>query len=352
MSAPVFFFLKTPRAAAFIAELLAMRIKNRKKTLLTGTNVTKIDWTNSKPIVHARARDEADDTCYCFKAKRVLVTTSIGVLDRRGDCEYEPLSTCDPLFEPFLPRRQMKAIRELYIDQTRSPTGMGEYRPVRFQFGEAFWDTKRNFIAIDSSVGRGVFSFFQNLETKKLFPGQNATQTFLTTQAYDEILSQGGLDDDKVNFLLENSLGKAYPEAYFDKYDEPLYHCTEIDPPGRFPDPDLELGPLECRWSTFKGENECWFGAYSSWRVTRGNSRRVDRKFERAYFPLQPKSDPDGEFVVWFSGAAYCDFHSEFVHGAYWSGALAINEMLDDMGLELEKPLVKTEEYMKCFGEE
>ena len=339
------FYLKTPRNAAFIAEILAEPLINSDK-IVTGMAVDLIDWRRNNVRVFAAPTDENDDSCIEYRAKRVVVTTSIGVLDRRGDNNYGPLS--DPMYVPTLPKRKMKAIRDLYIDGTRSPTGMGEYRTFRFQFDEAFWDKNAEYFTIDNSQGRGRFSTFQNLDYDGFYPDSKALKSFLTTDQYDQILDEGGFDNDKVNELLRESLGQAFP-GFFDANGMP-YEChfaTSFE----FPDPNLNLGEHECVWSFFGGENELWYGSYTAWKPVLGKSRKADRLFERAFFPLEPQRKKGlSNFVLWFTGAAYCDFHSEFVHGAYWSGILTINEILDDYGL-LSEPVENTFEYKVCFQE-
>lgn len=317
--------------------------------------VDLIDWRRNNVRVFAAPTDVNDDSCTEYRAKRVVVTTSLGVLDRRGDDNYGP-SLSDPMYLPDLPRRKMRAIRNLYIDDTRSPTGMGEYRVFRFQFDDTFWDKNAEYFTIDNSRGRGRFSTFQNLDYDGFFPESKALQSFLTTEEYDQILNnEGGFDNAKVNELLRESLGEAFP-GFFEMDENGMpdhtkpYECT-VASGNEFPDPTLELGEHQCVWSSFIGENELWYGAYSSWRPTPGNSRKADRFFNRAFAPLEPQRKQGlGNYVLWFTGSAYCDAHSEFTHGAFWSGTLAINELLDDYGL-LSEPLESTFEYKACFPE-
>ena len=343
------FYLKTERNAAKISEFIAAPIRNK---VLTGTTVDTIDWRQKRVKVHASASAPNDDSCFHFIAKRVLVTTSIGVLDKRGDSKYED---SDPMYLPELPKKKMKAIRMLYIDNKRRPTSMPEYRPFQLQFGKAFWDTKVEYISVDNDNGRGFFNVFQNLKHPGFFK-ENALKSFLVTQAYDKILDMGfdnPVNADKiVNELLQSSLGTAYPDDYFDSNDNPIYHCTRVSEFMPFPNPDLELEENECVWSHFGGVNKNWYGAYVAWRVTKGFSRRADNAFDNVFAPLRPSEHKSRARTVWFSGSAYCDYHSAFTHGGYWSGIVAMNEILQDWGYDLPVPVEETEEYKFCFKDE
>jgi hypothetical protein len=90
------------------------------------------------------------------------------------------------------------------------------------------------------------------------------------------------------------------------------------------------------------------------------SAEEADEQWDLAFESLALGDNPNVPDVLWFSGAAYCDCHSEFVHGAHRAGGLAMNEMLldlDDYNIYDEKgnlikdmgDLERTEEYQVCF---
>jgi hypothetical protein len=181
----------------------------------------------------------------------------------------------------------------------------------------------------------------------------------LTTEEFDAIAGADRiLTEDTVNELLEDTLGKAHASEFFvggDPANDPLFRCTETSSFAQYPADPVGLGPTDCVYSYFP-DNPDWEGSYSSWRVIDGGSRAVNNLFDDAFDPLKPFWDRRffTEYALWFTGAAYCDCHSEFVHGAYWSGKLAANEILDEMGYDIlengnARALENTDEYKKCF---
>ena len=359
-----YMYLKTPRKAATIAEIIARSMMNEGH-IMTSTTVDKIDWHKR----HVKVFATSAGACYRFRAKRVLVTTSIGVMDKRGDCKYtseaERRGNCDEkttdlvMYNPRLPARKMNAVRELYIDDDRRPTSMGEYREIRIQFGTKFWNDVEEYIIINNKVGeRGRCTAIQNLEAPNFYPGLNALVCTLTTEVFDKL---GGptkvlgstsykSEDEVVNQLLQNSLGNVYN---YDFFPGGYPRCTSTSPFAAFPNPNPPQNLDECVYSYFTGENKNWYGAYSSWKPSshKNAGRHMDRLFDRVFAPLQPSKARTKKHVLWFTGAAYCDAHSEFTHGAYWSGRLAMNEILDDWGYNLDPSLKNTPEYGFCFPE-
>jgi hypothetical protein len=55
------------------------------------------------------------------------------------------------------------------------------------------------------------------------------------------------------------------------------------------------------------------------------SAEEADEQWDLAFESLALGDNPNVPDVLWFSGAAYCDCHSEFVHGAYWVGGLAMS---------------------------
>jgi Flavin containing amine oxidoreductase len=326
--------------------------------------VEEIDWWQETVKVYT---ENEDGECVRYDAGRVLVTTSIGVMDKRGDDKY-PDSR--PMYSPNLEEEKMSALRELYIDESRSPTNMGEYRIIQFQFGTAFWNDGSNpdvqFISTQrSDIEVGKFRAFQNLDFAEFYKGSKALKGFLVTSDYDAV--KGDLESDettanaRINELLAESIGRAYPSAYFDNGDPDtgtaIYNCLQTSPFGPFPAQNPPSGSTDCVWSFFGGENENWYGAYSHFEVTEGTASEAFDKYELVFEPLTPAKykgfgDKYGKTsnTVWFSGSAYCDRHAEFVHGAYWAGIVAMNEMIDDWGYYIGTDNVtETDEYIFCF---
>ena len=255
------FYTLAERNIAFVAELLAEKIIDEIELL---TTVEEIDYWGNGVKVYA---EKEDGGCVRYWAKRALVTTSIGVLDKRGDDIY---TDSRPMFKPNLPEDKMAALRELYIDDTRSPTSMGEYREVRFQFGETIWgefnSPGREWISTQSPREKGKFHVFQNLDLEGFHPGTMALKGFLMTDDYldlkDELEGEGA--SALVNSLLADSLGRG---AFGDGTTN--FNCEKALPFAPFPATGAAApSGTACTWTFFDGTNENWYGAYSTFEVT------------------------------------------------------------------------------------
>jgi hypothetical protein len=186
-----------------------------------------------------------------------------------------------------------------------------------------------------------------NLNHPDYYPGTNALKTFFVTEVYEYLNSPGPITQTQINELLGETIGKVFPGVDFSS-------CVQNTAmPPRFPKADPNTLANDCEWIAFLNQNPLWGGSYSLWKNTGLRSKDADREFEVAWAPLY--SDPPKQvFNYWPAGAAKCDCHSEFVHGAHWSGILTMNEILEDMNFVLypgsKSGLTKdTFEYQTCY---
>lgn len=164
------------------------------------------------------------------------------------------------------------------------------------------------------------------------------------------------LSESVVNELLQKALGNVLAKVAETSGIPGNFNCAKTNV-------RIDLGSVaklpgnKCQFYSTDEERKDWYGTYSSWRISNGSSEDQDQNFDSAFEPLQPSqgnsSDPN---VLWFSGSAYCDCHSEFAHGGYWSGGLAMNELLVADGYVVYRDdgspvrrIGKTDEYQKCF---
>lgn len=317
------------RAAASITESLAEGLDSDMIEL--NARVTEIDIGCQIAQVKVTGHDSNP-----IEARRVIDTRSIG------------LRISQPLVTPRTDAsiKQLDALQMLY--------GMGEYITINLQFKREFLDLTDFplYFTVDNDAGRGRAIFFMNLDYKDYYPGTNALKTFIVTEVYEDLKSnsnRGAIDKNQIEGLLAETLGKVFEMKDFSS-------CTQIlvPPSPEFPQPDPDANLTDvCEWFAFLDENPLWGGAYSFWKDTGLRSKDADRKFEEAWAPLY--SDPPKQVFNYFpSGAAYCDCHSEFVHGANWAGTLTANEILEDMNFALypgsTSGLTKeTFEYKACF---
>lgn len=310
------------RAAASVTEFLAEELV-REGAIKKDVKVTEIDI--GCQIAKVSVTGGTTHT-----ARRVLDTRSIG------------LRISDPLVTPDTDasRKQLDALKALY--------GMGEYKTVNLQFKTSFLNLTDFplYFTVDNPDGRGRAIFFMNLNHPDYYPGTNALKTFIVTEVYEDLLSSTEIQS-QVNTLLNETLGKVFQTVNFN-------NCEQRVGPRPFPQPDPDNDLTDgCEWIAYLNQNELWGGSYSYWKNTGLRSKDADTKFEEAWAPLY--SDPPKQvFNYWPSGAAKCDCHSEFVHGAHWSGILTMNEILEDMNLvlypESNSGLTKnTFEYQACY---
>jgi hypothetical protein len=148
-----------------------------EENILLDTSVDLIDWRGPQSLrtflrrrkrpIQVRATSGDGTTCYRIRAKKVLVTTSVGVTDARGDCLRSTGSRddCNPrdsdnkaMYNPPLPRSKMTALRDIYVDEELNTPTIGTYKDIRFQFGTNFWggnSTTEEIILTANDKGRG-----------------------------------------------------------------------------------------------------------------------------------------------------------------------------------------------------
>eukprot|EP00475_Leptophrys_vorax_P041060 TRINITY_DN7711_c0_g1_i5.p1 TRINITY_DN7711_c0_g1~~TRINITY_DN7711_c0_g1_i5.p1 ORF type:complete len:549 (+),score=145.56 TRINITY_DN7711_c0_g1_i5:87-1733(+) len=99
------------------------------------------------------------ETGEIYEAYFVVSTVSIGVL------QYQEIK-----FEPTLPSWKLEGI---YMDE------MAVYTKIFMQFHECFWDDNEFFLY--ASEQRGYYSYWQNMNHPKYFPGSNILMVTATT---------------------------------------------------------------------------------------------------------------------------------------------------------------------------
>ncbi|KAB8068385.1 amine oxidase [Aspergillus leporis] len=193
----------------------------------------------------------------CVSAAYAICTFSLGVL--QNDAVQ---------FHPPLPKWKQTAIQKF---------SMGTYTKIFLQFNETFWPTDANHFLYASPTTRGYYPIFQSLSTEGFLPESNILfATVVDEQAY-RVERQS---DEETKQEILAVLRQMFPEK-------------------DVPEPTAFLYP---RWNS-----EPWaYGSYSNWPV--GTTLEMHQN-------LRANVDR-----LWFAGEATSASYFGFLHGAWFEG--------------------------------
>lgn len=193
----------------------------------------------------------------CVSAAYAICTFSVGVLQNS-----------DVDFAPALPDWKQTAIEKF---------AMGTYTKIFMQFNETFWPEDTQYFLYADPATRGYYPVFQSMSTEGFLPGSNIIfVTVVESQAYRAELQS---DEETKEQILEV--------------------LRDMFPDKEIPDPIAFAYP---RWSS-----EPWaYGSYSNWPV--GTSLEMHQN-------LRANVDR-----LWFAGEATSAQYFGFLHGAWYEG--------------------------------
>ncbi|ODA83470.1 hypothetical protein RJ55_01984 [Drechmeria coniospora] len=193
----------------------------------------------------------------CLSAAYALCTFSLGVL-QHGDVE----------FAPALPTWKQRAVHKF---------SMGTYTKIFFQFDETFWPTDKEYFLYASPTTRGYWAQWQSLSTDGFLPGSNI---LFATVTGDESYRLEQLSDDEAKL-------------------EGLAVLRQMFPDRTVPEPTAFTYP---RWT-----KTAWSrGSYSNWPV--GTTLEMHQNLRANVGRL------------WFAGEATSAAYFGFLHGAWFEG--------------------------------
>ncbi|TPR06712.1 LysM domain family protein [Aspergillus niger] len=190
-------------------------------------------------------------------AAYAICTFSLGVLQNKA-----------VTFDPPLPSWKQTAIEKF---------NMGTYTKIFMQFPETFWPTDTQFFLYASPTTRGYYPVFQSLSTENFLPESNILfATVVDEQAYR--VERQSLTQTKDQIL--NVLREMFPDKHI-------------------PEPTAFTYP---RWT-----NEPWvYGSYSNWPA--GTTLEMHQNLRANTGRL------------WFAGEATSAAYFGFLHGAWYEG--------------------------------
>jgi polyamine oxidase len=126
--------------------------------IILNTRVVSIHWNLTNDLGEEVIRVTMN-TGVVYEAKFVVLTVSLGVL------QYQEIE--------FVPRLPDWKIESIYVDE------MAIYTKIFMQFDHCFWEDNEFFIY--ASKQRGYYSYWQNMNHPKYFPGSNILMVTATT---------------------------------------------------------------------------------------------------------------------------------------------------------------------------
>jgi hypothetical protein len=249
-----------------------------------------------------------------YRAKRVVLTTSVGVI-ASGDIAFSPS-----------------------LKYKKNPLEMKDYIKIFYQFKVKFWDDAQFIVSLQKEENIGMCHHWQNLDFKsnargarkqtspEFLPGSGILFCTLLTEAVKE-LDGGKLTDILVKGELLDPLRRVYGDQVVnDNLLDSKYH----------------------KWN----EDENFYGSYSNWQP---GSDLVDYfKFYGGIFYSSGKfidtcghngCNSEKEWILHISGTASCIELWELVKGAIAAGKRSAHYVLNDIGcggsgcdIEFESP--------------
>ena len=226
----------------------------------------------------------------CISAAYAICTFSLGVLQSN-----------EVTYSPRLPEWKRTAVQKF---------AMGTYTKIFYQFNETFWPRDTQYFLYADPTTRGYYPVWQSLSTEGFLPGSNiifatvvGDQSYRVEQQSDEETMEEGLE----------VLRKMFPN-------------TTIPKPTAFMYPRWTKTP----WSR---------GSYSNWPV--GTTLEMHQNLRANVSRL------------WYAGEATSAEYFGFLHGAYFEGreageqiaALLKGHCAGHNGTECERP-----HYEKLYG--
>ena len=227
-----------------------------------------------------------------FRARHLISTLPLGVLQRRAD----------DIFDPRLSRPQMRALQAI---------PMGNYTKIFAQWVTPFWDTSvYKWAQGNEGFNGGELGSVRNLAHPSVLPGSNALLFDLGDPQASE---WEGLSDKEASARLVRRLRDTHPGAV-------------IPPPIAFHITRHSRDPLS-------------YGAYSAWGQTTVDDHHAAAKPLSAASMSGPSTDAvSGSDThscpprVWLSGEAFCPNYNGFVHGGLLSGRRDARKVLEALG--------------------
>ncbi|PNY29651.1 Polyamine oxidase [Tolypocladium capitatum] len=193
----------------------------------------------------------------CVSAAYAICTFSLGVL--QNDVVK---------FSPELPKWKETAIRKF---------SMGTYTKIFFQFNETFWPEDTQYFLYASPTTRGYYPLWQSLSTEGFMPGSNI---IFATVTNDESFRLEQQSDDETRA-------------------EALEVLREMFPDKNVPEPTAFTYP---RWT----KTPWAYGSYSNWPI--GTTLEMHQNLRANVGRL------------WFAGEALSAEYFGFLHGAWFEG--------------------------------
>jgi len=259
--------------------------------------------------------------CFVYRAKRVISTVSVGVLNNNLIDFQPPLSFPAP---------------------SRNPMEMYLYQKIFYQFPTTFWDNSDYILTLKNAEregNNGLCFQWQNMEN--YIPGSRTLMCTLTTPEFDKLVggranrNTATLSPQQLRDLLE-PLRRAYPNF---------------------------VEPVDSYYPPINTDRDFGYGAYSDWKVgyTPWDYYRFfgggsDNYYLATAGPLQGDDDEvyegcthngcnsKGEWILYLSGAASCLEYYEFVYGGDYAGESAASYAMQSLGYPLE-----ADWYDKCY---
>ncbi|CAB9510333.1 Flavin containing amine oxidoreductase [Seminavis robusta] len=286
-----------PRGFEFLLQTYLQQNANTT-SLRTGTRALSVAYDENIPsqggkTYKARVHTNNGAQCTDYVAQRVISTVSAGVLNA-GLIQFQP-----PLRFPA---------------ETHNPMKMAQYIKVTYQFENQFWDDIEFIRVLREAGQRGHCNHWQNMNY--FMPGSNIIRCELMTEAFEELLQQGGQ--------------RNLPESTIDSLLDPLRLVYGADVVGT---------PIATYVNNVHTDVSFGFGAYSSWEI--GYTFTQFGQFYGGIDSLTAYCEHNGcnslqEWILHFSGSHTCFDQSETVHGAMFAGQRSANFVLSELGYNVD----------------
>ena len=240
--------------------------------------------------------------CKDYYGQRVISTVSTGVINNDLITFNPPLAFPARDFNPYY---------------------MTQYVKIFYQFDNQFWDTNQLLRTVRDEQNRGHCHHWSNLNAPGFIEGSNIIRCEIMTEAFDELVDP--VTKDLTNATLLSLL-------------DPLratYGAANVPTPTNMYYPKLNK------------DVDFGYGAYANWKTG-----ATFTQFAHMYGGVEdvvPYCDhngcnSNGEWTMMISGSATCYNHAEYVHGAYFSGEKAANNVLRELGYDVPNQMSPCDE--------
>lgn len=231
--------------------------------------------------------------CADYYGQRVISTVSTGVINNNL-IQFNP-----PLAFPA---------------QDFNPYYMTQYVKIFYQFDNQFWDDSQIVRTVRDEANRGHCHHWSNLNAPGFYEGSNIIRCEIMTEAFEELIDPVTQDlTDATLLALLDPLRISYGAENVPQ-------------------------PTNMYYNALNKDRDFGFGAYANWKP--GFTFTQFGHMYGGMGDVVPYCDhngcnSNGEWTMMISGSATCYNHAEYVHGAYWAGEKAANNVLRELGYDV-----------------